>query len=97
MRDLDVCRDTFTADGQWFCPQCESLYEMSYIESLMVDSLHAIHAAEVLQDLQCTKCNMVNSSSARFFRDEKKRPSGNSAEDLDHDLLHSLHRLKKKT
>ncbi|XP_018496572.1 DNA polymerase epsilon catalytic subunit A [Galendromus occidentalis] len=59
VRDLDVCRDTYTANGQWFCPQCESLYEMAYIESLMVDSLQVISAREVLQDLQCTKCNMV--------------------------------------
>lgn len=59
VRDIDLCRDAFMAEGEWYCPMCEANYEKSYIESLLVDSLQAIATAEVLQDVQCTKCNMV--------------------------------------
>lgn len=60
MRDIDLCRDAFMADGNWFCSMCEVNYDKNYIESLLVDSLQSMASAEVLQDVQCTKCNMVS-------------------------------------
>lgn len=38
---------------------CEVNYDKAHIESLLVDSLQSMVSGQVLQDVQCTKCNMV--------------------------------------
>ncbi|CAN8013629.1 unnamed protein product [Ixodes persulcatus] len=65
-RDLDLCKDPYQgldSHGipRWHCSMCESPYEMAEIEALLQENLQQLCMAQVLQDMQCTKCNMVGS------------------------------------
>ncbi|KAM7314163.1 DNA polymerase epsilon catalytic subunit A [Ixodes scapularis] len=67
-RDLDLCKDPYQgldSHGipRWHCSMCESPYEMAEIEALLQENLQQLCMAQVLQDLQCTKCHMIKRSN----------------------------------
>ncbi|XP_039270554.2 DNA polymerase epsilon catalytic subunit A-like [Styela clava] len=62
-RDLDLCREYQTLDGQekivWMCESCGTAYDISWIENRLIESLQSQAASHVLQDLSCKKCNGI--------------------------------------
>ncbi|XP_075749504.1 DNA polymerase epsilon catalytic subunit 1 [Rhipicephalus microplus] len=67
-RDLDLCKDPFQGRDsnetpRWYCSVCESPYDTADIEALLQESLQHLCMAQVLQDLRCTKCNMIKKSN----------------------------------
>ncbi|XP_077483057.1 DNA polymerase epsilon catalytic subunit 1 isoform X2 [Amblyomma americanum] len=67
-RDLDLCKDPFQGRDsnnipRWYCSVCESPYDSVDIEALLHENLQHLCMAQVLQDLRCTKCNMIKKSN----------------------------------
>jgi len=72
-RDLDICRDPYVrpsteeearagkVGGTWFCPECETDYDVDEVETALVTTLQQRSAAFQLQDLYCTKTRDVRS------------------------------------
>lgn len=44
----------------WQCPICQTNYENSVIEHMLIDALNRKTMAFVLQDIQCKKCLQVS-------------------------------------
>ncbi|XP_070151700.1 DNA polymerase epsilon catalytic subunit 1 isoform X2 [Polyergus mexicanus] len=62
-RDVDLCRDTnYTIENNrhmWKCPICDTSYDNTEIEFLLIDKLNRKSMGYVLQDLQCQKCKEI--------------------------------------
>ncbi|XP_029670196.1 DNA polymerase epsilon catalytic subunit A isoform X1 [Formica exsecta] len=62
-RDVDLCRDTnYTIENNrhmWKCPICDTSYDNTEIEFLLIDKLNRKSMGYVLQDLQCRKCKEI--------------------------------------
>lgn len=44
----------------WQCPVCQTNYDNSLIEHMLIDALNRKAMAYVLQDIQCKKCVQVS-------------------------------------
>ncbi|KMQ97138.1 dna polymerase epsilon catalytic subunit a [Lasius niger] len=62
-RDIDLCRDEhYTIENNrhmWKCPTCDTSYDNTEIEFLLIDKLNRKSMGYVLQDLQCRKCKEI--------------------------------------
>ncbi|XP_077864309.1 DNA polymerase epsilon catalytic subunit A-like [Saccoglossus kowalevskii] len=63
-RDLDLCRDPLLLQDEntaavWQCVQCKSDYDVNEIERLLIEAVQRLSMAYVLQDVTCSKCNMI--------------------------------------
>ncbi|EFN67414.1 DNA polymerase epsilon catalytic subunit A [Camponotus floridanus] len=62
-RDVDLCRDQqYTIENNrhmWKCPICDTSYDNTEIEFLLIDKLNRKSMGYVLQDLQCRKCKEI--------------------------------------
>lgn len=53
-RDLDVCRE-----GEWLCECCQTPYDHELMEYRLVQTVRRQSRSFLAQDLQCTKCKLV--------------------------------------
>ncbi|XP_065212426.1 DNA polymerase epsilon catalytic subunit 1 [Planococcus citri] len=62
-RDIDLCKDAhrviINGISMWQCPICQTNYENSVIEHMLIDALNRKAMAYVLQDIQCKKCLQI--------------------------------------
>ncbi|XP_050295840.1 DNA polymerase epsilon catalytic subunit 1 [Anthonomus grandis grandis] len=58
-RDIDLGRDPYRTDHCWNCPNCNSPYNSSEIETFLLDTVSKKFLAYNLQDLQCKKCGQI--------------------------------------
>lgn len=58
-RDIDLGRDQYRSDSAWLCPLCNTPYDSTEIECIMLDIISKKFLAYNLQDLQCKKCKEV--------------------------------------
>lgn len=70
-RDIDLCKDNYrTAENDspvWQCPLCQTSYDNSEIEYLLLDIMHRKAMAYTLQDLQCKKCLQIKLENMTQF------------------------------
>uniref|UniRef100_A0A6P7GFS4 DNA polymerase epsilon catalytic subunit n=1 Tax=Diabrotica virgifera virgifera TaxID=50390 RepID=A0A6P7GFS4_DIAVI len=55
-RDIDLGRDQYRSDSAWICPLCNSEYDNTEIECIILNIINKKLLAYNLQDLQCKKC-----------------------------------------
>lgn len=73
VRDLDLCRDAVSkesakdAAAAWACSQCRSEYAVQDIEHALVEAVHRMSMACVLQDVKCTKCTLVKQPNLTLY------------------------------
>ncbi|XP_039283003.1 DNA polymerase epsilon catalytic subunit 1 [Nilaparvata lugens] len=62
-RDIDLNRDLHKSviedKVMWLCPSCESPYDNTELESLLLDIVQRKLMAYIMQDFQCKKCHQV--------------------------------------
>ncbi|XP_011882583.1 PREDICTED: DNA polymerase epsilon catalytic subunit A [Vollenhovia emeryi] len=62
-RDIDLCKDQCYSNENnrhmWKCPICDTFYDNTEIEFLLIDKLNRKSMGYVLQDLQCRKCKEI--------------------------------------
>ncbi|KAJ8911866.1 hypothetical protein NQ315_012532 [Exocentrus adspersus] len=58
-RDIDLGRDHHRTDTAWLCPLCNTAYDSTEIECLLLNIISKKLLAYNLQDLQCKKCSQI--------------------------------------
>ncbi|XP_067207203.1 DNA polymerase epsilon catalytic subunit 1 isoform X2 [Linepithema humile] len=62
-RDIDLCKDQhYTIENNrhmWKCPFCDTSYDNTEIEFLLIDKLNRKSMGYILQDQQCRKCKEI--------------------------------------
>ncbi|XP_068086023.1 DNA polymerase epsilon catalytic subunit 1 [Anabrus simplex] len=62
-RDIDLCKDNYRSMQNdtpvWHCPLCQTNYDNTELEYMMLDTMNRKAMAYTLQDLQCKKCLQI--------------------------------------
>ncbi|RZF46596.1 hypothetical protein LSTR_LSTR002928 [Laodelphax striatellus] len=62
-RDIDLNRDLHKSviddKVMWLCPSCESPYDNTELESLLLDIVQRKLMAYIMQDFECKKCHQI--------------------------------------
>lgn len=58
-KDLDLCRDPDLLNHNWSCSSCSQPYNRAQIESTLVEIAQTRTTRYQLQDLRCSKCNLI--------------------------------------
>ncbi|XP_054717403.1 DNA polymerase epsilon catalytic subunit A-like [Uloborus diversus] len=70
--NIDICREHYAIDESsglpvCICSLCKKPYDTKEIEARMIECLHQVSMAHVLQDLVCKKCKMVKDRNMTKF------------------------------